>query len=171
LFYYIISDEMLKNQIESSDSNNAGYVSLDFSGEIPKIIAKAINFPILIHEITKGILSLLSVAGLPKEMAKKIIDYTDTIIAELWDIRLFPVLWSNLHSIIDPNDHDIKKLILIELFKKDAEDFIEFMSLLEHRPDYAKKEIDAIVKQKRYEIMEYNFMNDEDGISLSDLGL
>lgn|GEM_PF-2320965 len=171
LFYYIISDEMLKNQIESSDSNNAGYVSLDFSGEIPKIIAKAINFPILIHEITKGIISLLSVAGLPKEMAKKIIDYTDTIIAELWDIRLFPVLWSNLHSIIDPNDHDIKKLILIELFKKDAEDFIEFMSLLEHRPDYAKKEIDAIVKQKRYEIMEYNFMNDEDGISLSDLGL
>jgi hypothetical protein len=171
LFYYIISDEMLKNKIESSDSNNAGYVSLDFSGEIPKIIAKAINFPILIHEITKGIISLLSVAGLPKEMAKKIIDYTDTIIAELWDIRLFPVLWSNLHSIIDPNDHDIKKLILIELFKKDAEDFIEFMSLLEHRPDYAKKEIDAIVKQKRYEIMEYNFMNDEDGISLSDLGL
>ena len=171
LFYYIISDEMLKDQIESSDSNNAGYVSLDFSGETPKIIAKAINFPILIHEITKGIISLLSVAGLPKEMAKKIIDYTDTIIAELWDIRLFPVLWSNLHSVIDPSDHDIKKLILIELFKKDAESFIDFMSLLEHRPDYAKKEIDAIVKQKRYEIMEYNFMNDEDGISLSDLGL
>ena len=68
--------------------------------------------------------------------------------------------------------NDIKKLILIELFKKDAESFIEFMSLVEHRPDYAKKEIDGSVKKKRMEIMEYNFSNDDlDGISLSDLGL
>ena len=172
LFYYLISDEDFQQQIESNDSNNAGYVELDFSGETPKIIAKAMNFPILILEMTKGIISLFSVAGLPKEGAKKIIDYTDTIIAELWDIRLFPTMWGNLHSLIDPQDYDIKKLVVIELFKKDAEDFIDFMSLLEHRPDYAKKEIDSIIKEKRIEIMEYNFNNDDlDGISLSDLGL
>lgn len=172
LFYYLISDEDFQQQIESNDSNNAGYVELDFSGETPKIIAKAMNFPILILEMTKGIISLFSVAGLPKEGAKKVIDYTDTIIAELWDIRLFPTMWGNLHSLIDPQDYDIKKLVIIELFKKDAEDFIDFMSLLEHRPDYAKKEIDSIIKGKRMEIMEYNFNNDDlDGISLSDLGL
>ena len=172
LFYYLISDEDFQQQIESNDSNNAGYVELDFSGETPKIIAKAMNFPILILEMTKGIISLFSVAGLPKEGAKKIIDYTDTIIAELWDIRLFPTMWGNFHSLIDPQDYDIKKLVVIELFKKDAEDFIDFMSLLEHRPDYAKKEIDSIIKEKRMEIMEYNFNNDDlDGISLSDLGL
>jgi len=46
------------------------------------------------------------------------------------------------------------------------------MSLVEHRPDYAKKEIEAIVKKKRMEIMEYNFSNDDlDSINLSDLGL
>ncbi len=172
LFYYLISDEAFQQQIESNDSNNAGYVDLDFSGEIPKIIAKGMNFPILILEMTKGIISLFSVAGLPKKDAKKVIDYTDTIIAELWDIRLFPTMWGNLHGLIDVDDYDIKKLILIELFKKDAEDFIEFMSLVEHRPDYAKKEIDSIARTKRMEIMEYNFNNDDlDGISLSDLGL
>ena len=172
LFYYLIGDDMFQQQIESDNSNNAGYVELDFSGEIPKIIAKAMNFPILIHEMTKGIISLFSVAGLPKENAEKVIDYADTIIAELWDIRLFPTMWGNLHGLIDVDDYDIKKLILIELFKKDAEDFIDFMSLVEHRPDYAKKEIDGIVKKKRMEIMEYNFSNDDlDGISLSDLGL
>ena len=172
LFYYLISDEAFQQQIESNDSNNAGYVELDFSGEIPKIIAKGMNFPILILEMTKGIISLFSVAGLPKEGAKKVIDYADTIIAELWDIRLFPTMWGNLHGLIDVDHYDIKKLILIELFKKDAEDFIDFMSLVEHRPDYAKKEIDSIAKTKRMEIMEYNFNNDDlDGISLSDLGL
>ncbi len=172
LFYYLISDEDFQQQIQSNDSNNAGYVDLDFSGEIPKIIAKGMNFPILILEMTKGIISLFSVAGLPKKDAKKVIDYTDTIIAELWDIRLFPTMWGNLHGLIDVDDYDIKKLILIELFKKDAESFIEFMSLVEHRPDYAKKEIDSIARSKRIEIMEYNFNNDDlDGISLSDLGL
>jgi hypothetical protein len=81
-------------------------------------------------------------------------------------------MWGNLHGLIDVDDYDIKKLVLIELFKKDAESFIEFMSLVEHRPDYAKKEIDSIVRSKRMEIMEYNFNNDDlDGISLSDLGL
>jgi hypothetical protein len=172
LFYYLISDDMFQQQIDSDNSNNAGYVELDFSGEIPKIIAKAMNFPILIHEMTKGVISLFSVAGLPKENAEKVIEYSDTIMGELWDIRLFPTMWGNLHGLIDFNDYDIKKLILIELFKKDAEDFIDFMSLVEHRPDYAKKEIDGIVKKKRMEIMEYNFSNDDlDGISLSDLGL
>jgi hypothetical protein len=172
LFYYLISDEMFQQQIEADDSNNAGYVKLDFSGETPKIIAKAINLPILIHEMIKGIISLLSVAGLPKENSDKVIDYTDTIISELWDIRLFPVIWGNFHALIDEEDYDIKKLILIDLFKRDAEDFIDFMSLLEHRPDYAKKEIKDIVKEKRMEIMEYNFIKDDlDNFDLSDLGL
>jgi hypothetical protein len=172
LFYYLISDGMFQQQIESADSNNAGYVKLDFSGETPKIIAKAINLPILIHEMIKGIISLLSVVGLPEENTDKVIDYTDTIISELWDIRLFPIIWANFHALIDEEDYDIKKLILIDLFKRDAKDFIDFMSLLEHRPDYAKKEIKDIVKEKRMEIMEYNFIKDDlDNIDLSDLGL
>jgi hypothetical protein len=172
LFYYLISDEMFQQQIESDDSNNAGYVKLDFSGETPKIIAKAINLPILIHEMIKGIISLLSVAGLPEKDADKVIDYADTIIAELWDIRLFPIIWGNFHALIDEEDYDIKKLILMDLFKRDAEDFIDFMSLLEHRPDYAKKEIKDIVKEKRMEIMEYNFVKDDlDNLDLSALGL
>jgi hypothetical protein len=172
LFYYLISDEMFQQQIEADDSNNAGYVKLDFSGDIPKIIAKAINLPILIHEMIKGIVSLLSVAGLPEKDADKVIDYTDTIVAELWDIRLFPIIWANFHALIDEEDYDVKKLILMDLFKRDAEDFIDFMSLLEHRPDYAKKEIKDIVKEKRMEIMEYNFIKDDlDNLDLSDLGL
>lgn len=172
LFYYIISDEAFKQQVQCNSSCNAGYVMLDFSGDVPKIIAKAINLPILIHEMIKGIISLLSVAGLPKENADKVIDYTDTIISELWDIRLFPVVWANLHVLIDEEDYDIKKLIMIELFKKTPNDFIEFMTLLEHQPDHAKKEIKNIVREKRMQIMEYNFVKDDyNDVDLSDLGI
>ena len=63
-------------------------------------------------------------------------------------------------------------MIIIDLFKKDAEEFINFMSLLEHRPDYAEKEIKNIIKEIRMRIMEYNFIKDDlDNLSLSDLGL
>lgn len=171
LIYYMVSDDEFKDTIQLNDSNNAGYVDLDFSGDIPKIIVKAINFPILIHEMIKGIISLLSVAGMPKDKAKEVINYTDTVSSEIWDIRLFPIVWTRLNEQIDENDYDIKKLILLELFKKSANEFIDFMKLLENKPDSAKDEISRIVRKKRSEMMEYHFESNIDDIDLSDLGL
>jgi len=171
LIYYLSSDKEFKDNVESDNSNNAGYVDLDFSGDIPKIIVKAINLPILIHEMIKGIMSLFSVVGIPEENGKKLIDYTDTIMNELWDIRLFPVMWSNLNSMFDERDYDIKKLVLIDLFKKEANEFIYFMKMLDNNSGLAKKEIDSIIKKKRGDIMEYEFNDSIDDIDLSDLGL
>jgi len=171
LIYYLVDDDDFKGSIEANNNNNAGYVDLDFDGEIPKIIVKAINLPIMIHEMIKGVISLLSVAGLPKNKSKELIEYTDTITSELWDIRLFPLIWGNLNTLFDESDYDLKKLVLLELFKKSADDFINFMNKLENEPDMAKKYIEMIIKDKRLEIMEFEFNNSMDDIDLSDLGL
>ena len=171
LIYYITDNDDFKSNIESNNNNNAGYVDLDFNGEVPKIIVKAINLPILIHEMVKGVLSLFSVVGLPKEEPKKIIDYTDTVMNELWDIRLSPVIWTNLNSLFDEEEYNFKKLVLIELFKKESEEFIEFMSYLENNVDLARKEVLSIISDKKKEIMEFEFNNSIDDIDLSDLGL
>lgn len=171
LIYYISDNDAFKSNIEANNNNNAGYVDLDFNGETPKIIVKAINLPILIHEMVKGILSLFSVVGLPNEEPKKIIDYTDTVMNELWDIRLSPVIWTNLNSLFHEDEKDFKKLVLIELFKKDPEEFIKFMGYLEKNTDLARKEVLNIINEKKRDIMEFEFNNSIDDINLSDLGL
>lgn len=171
LIYYISDNDAFKSNIEANNNNNAGYVDLDFNGETPKIIVKAINLPILIHEMVKGILSLFSVVGLPNEDPKKIIDYTDTVMNELWDIRLSPVIWTNLNSLFHEDEKDFKKLVLIELFKKDSEEFIKFMGYLEKNTDLARKEVLNIINEKKRDIMEFEFNNSIDDINLSDLGL
>jgi hypothetical protein len=174
LFYFILNDNMLADALASDDdSNNAGYVKLNFDGDVPVIEAKAINFPILIHEMTKGCISLFSIPGI-QEMTQELVDETDFVMAEIYEIRFGPTIWQAFHATIDLDDHDIKKLIIIELFKKESEEFHEFMNDALNKPEKAQREVKSIVKKIRQKIMDYEFekANDDDlsGIDLSELG-
>jgi hypothetical protein len=157
LFYYIMDDDMLGNMMDSNDdSANAGYVKLNFDGPIPVIEAKAINFPILIHEMTKGCITLFSIPGI-QNMTQEIIDETDFVMAELYEIRFGPTIWQEFHMLIDLDDYDVKKLIMVEVFKKEAEEFHEFMNDVMNKPDEAKKELKRIAKDIKMRIMNYEF--------------
>jgi hypothetical protein len=172
LFYFILDDNSLNSQLASDDdSSNAGYCRLNFDGEIPVIEAKAISAPILLHEVTKALITFFSIPGI-QNMDQETINETDYVMAELWDIRFGTTLWGLFHSIIDENDYDIKKLIIMEVFKIDSETFIkEFMYNVMNNQELAKKELSYIVKKIRSRIMEYEFEKDSDGIDLSDLGI
>jgi hypothetical protein len=56
--YFLMSDELIKSQGESGI--HAGNVRLVLSGEKPKIIAQGMVFPILLHELSKGVVELMS---------------------------------------------------------------------------------------------------------------
>lgn len=172
LFYFILDDDTLNNQLSSNDdSSNAGYCRLNFDGDIPVIEAKAISAPILLHEVTKALITFFSIPGI-QNMDQETIDQTDYVMAELWDIRFGTTLWGNFHSIIDEVDYDIKKLIIVELFKMDSETFVkEFMYNVMNNEELAKKELKYIVTSIRNRIMEYEFEKNSDDIDLSDLGI
>lgn len=171
LMYFLFNDDGLQQNVSGSESDlNAGYCRINFDGDIPVIEAKAINTPILIHEITKALITLFSIPGI-QNMDQSVIDQTDFLMGEIWDIRFGPNIWSEFHSIIDEKDYDIKKLIITELFKMDSEKFVtEFMYNVLNVPDIAKKEVSYIVKNIRNKIMEYNFEKDSDDVDLSELG-
>ena len=157
LFYYLLNDDMLSDMLDSDDDSlNAGYVKLNFDGPIPVIEAKAINFPILIHEMTKGCISLFSIPGI-QDMTQEIVDETDFVMAEIYEIRFGPTIWQAFHSSIDVEDYDIKKLIMVELFKKESEDFHEFMKDVLNNPEGAQKETRRIAQEIKLKIMNYEF--------------
>ena len=139
LMYFMLSDDDLNSQLCSGDdSSNAGYCRLNFDGDIPVIEAKAISAPILIHEVSKAIISFLSIPGI-QNMDQDTIDETDFVMAELWDIRFGPTIWTDFHSCIDYDDYDVKKLVIMELFKLNSKDFIEFMGYVHNNKEKPKK--------------------------------
>ena len=172
LIYFILNDDNLQSQLSNGDNGaNAGYCRINFDGNIPIIEAKAINTPILLHEISKALITLFSIPGI-QNMGQETVDETDYVMAELWDIRFGTTIWSKFHSLINETDYDIKKLIITELFKIDSEKFVnEFMYNVLNKPQNAKNEIEYIVRKIRRDIMEYNFINNSDNIDFSDLGL
>lgn len=157
LFYYMISDGSFKNILGMIvNTNNASYTKIRFENGKPVIEVRAINGPNLIHEMVKGLISLFSVPGI-QNMSQEVVDETDYVMAELWDIRFGVELWSKFHSVIDINDYDIKKLIFIELFKLESDYFCEvFMKSVLGDQKEAKSIVSNISKQIKNDILLYN---------------
>jgi len=86
-------------------------------GEKPIIHAQAIVFPVLIHELVKGVMELLSSHGLPEDpkMREYVIAKADFLSAEPWDMRLGPGIWEKITEGIDADDFKIKHHIYSEL--------------------------------------------------------
>jgi hypothetical protein len=104
-------------------------------------------------------------------MDQETIDETDFVMAELWDIRFGPTIWVEFHDCIDIDDYDVKKLIIMELFKLESKTFIDFMTNVFNNKEKAKREVKNIVKDIRRKIVDYTFEQDLDNIDLGDLGL
>jgi len=99
---------------------NGGVVRVQFpTKENPKAIihAQAMVFPVLIHELVKGVMEILSAHGLPKDkkVGKFVIDKADFLAAEPWDMRIGPALWSKFTDAIEPDDFHYKHHVYSEL--------------------------------------------------------
>lgn len=79
-----------------------GSSRVDYSGGKPKVIAKGLIFPFLVHELFKGTAELLSHYGLenmPQDTAKKVIKKADDIRHEPYLAMTGPALWRKILKI------------------------------------------------------------------------
>jgi len=158
LLYYFMDDTAFSENFCEQDIVSS-YVKLNFDGDIPVIEAKAFSFPILVHEMVKGVLELLATQGQPEdeETAKTVLDLCDLLKAEIWCCRLGPEIWTEFHQLIDIDHYDIKKLIISDIFKKPAEEFNSFFYNVLNNKERAKRELFNIGKKHRESIMNHNF--------------
>ena len=54
----------------------------------PKIIARGINFPVLVHELIKGLMEIIAVQGQPSdpELFQQVSQHEDTLKKDMWDV-------------------------------------------------------------------------------------
>lgn len=109
--YFLMDDESIKQQGESGVQ--AGNVRLDLSNpDKPKIIAQGIVFPVLLHELAKGVVELMSLWGLSDdpEVRKYVLDKTDNLESETNDIRLGTKIWEKFVEQIPVENQEVISL-------------------------------------------------------------
>ncbi len=124
-----------------------GVVELTFDGGELSIIARATEFPLLIHELAKGALEALALHGLPKEDAyrARVLNAADRANYEPWDLRIGKGLWRVLNDHL-PSDPLKRSRALKAIFELPADIFNKAITeLVDGRPEL----IQAAVRNAR----------------------
>lgn len=141
---------------------NGGVVHVQFpNAQNPKavITVQAMVFPVLIHELVKGVMELLSAHGLPKDkkVGEFVINKADFLAAEPWDMRLGPALWERFTNCINPDDFHLKHQIYSELAALPVREFNVKMREIMGGTKEGKKIIEGIVEEVKRGLQEDEF--------------
>ena len=144
-----------------------------------KIVAVGAFFPILCHEIIKGIEESKGRHGLPKEpgMRANVMGQTDTLANEPMQLRIGPEIYEKLRFALPDEifDEDNKGLINwfhIQLYQIPAQEFLEIMgdviSSDEKKNKKATRRFEEIMREAQDLKSEYDNWKEEKGEESSD---
>lgn len=130
------------------------------------IHAQAMVFPVLIHEIVKGVMELLSAHGLSKDkkMADYVINKADFLAAEPWDMRMGPAIWGRFTAMIDGDDFGLKHHVYAELAALPAKEFHKQM-----REILAGTKQGAAIVKQLIDTVKRDLQNDEFNAALGEI--
>jgi hypothetical protein len=113
-------DRQTSGGVVRVENNDNGY---------PIIKAEAMVFPVLIHELVKGVMEILSSHGLPKnkKMCKYVLGQSDVVTDEPWDMRLGPVIWSKFTNLFEDEDFNLKHHVYSDLASLPTREFNRVM--------------------------------------------
>lgn len=127
--YWALDDATIEQ--EGQSGTHAGQVRVyphgnpPREGSKPKIEAQGMTFPLLLHELTKGVLELISQWGREsdKETREYVEDQTDNLESETMDIRLGVKVWDKLLEVMDVDALPYKAQIFTELSSRSENEF------------------------------------------------
>jgi len=164
--YFIVPD--LSNSVNGG-SCELDYEKLDDGNLKPVIKAKAIVFPVLIHELCKGVMEVLSSSGLPREetITEYVINKSDFVQAEPWDMRFGPAIWRKFCDCMPPEDFNLKHHVYFDLVNLPPDEFNSVMVEIISGTKRGSSVISEILSEIKKEIQtdEYNeSINNDDGL-------
>lgn len=192
LLYWIMPDQMVMNAAGSGEGVQ-GSEEIDDTTDPPTIKAKGLFFPVLVHELIKGVYEVLGTQGLPDDpkAAEMVMGQTDTLPYEVWDLRLGPVIWKKFteaypEKLYDDDMREIQNYLFSRFSALSTDEFFEVARLILSGSPQGKKIVDRMVndiiselQQQDYDdaMSQYGDDDDDDDdfniddIDLSDLGL
>ncbi len=174
LLYWVMPDETMQ-MMSGSGQSAEGSTEVDPETDPPTIKAKGLFFPILVHEIIKGIYEVLGSQGLPDDpkKAEMVMASQDTLPYEIWDLRLGPVIWEKFvesypDELFEDDMREIQNYLFSRFSMLTTEEFFEVAKMIlsgsKEGKQIVKKMVDEIVEELRNE--EYksvmDLMSDEE---------
>jgi hypothetical protein len=132
----------------------------------PRVVATAINFPILVHELIKGTYEIISALhGQPKDkdMARRVMDKEDSQNKEIWDFRLGPAIWDMVkdsfpeETITDEDKAGIQLLMFQTIISKPAKEILVFMREVLSSTETGKRLMKSLYEMINGEINDYDY--------------
>jgi hypothetical protein len=153
--YWIMPDEAM-TMMAGGDESKAGSEEIDLETDPPTVKARAQIFPVLVHELIKGVMEIMSVDALPEEekIQQHVLNKADFVTAEFWDLRLGPGLWDRFRDAIGADDHDLRYYLYNEISKIPAKEFNQFMKDLFDGKQSAKQKLTDIANDIKKEMKE-----------------
>lgn len=135
----------------------AGVVNVDFNEQgKPVINAEALTFPVLIHEMVKGVLELISMNGFTEDeqLNEYVINHADFLAAEPWDLRIGPAIWDKVMDCIPPKDHDMKHHVFHKLVKLPVNEFNSCMKEIIAETKEGKRLVNEMLNEVKFKQFE-----------------
>lgn len=156
------ADYMYYVMPQMENGTTGGVVRVQFpTASNPKAVihVQAMVFPVLIHELVKGVMELLSAHGLPKDkkIGEYVINKADFLAAEPWDMRLGPALWEQFTTSIDPDDFELKHHIYADLAALPVQEFNQKMREIMCGSQDGKQLIKSMVTEIRNGLQEDDY--------------
>ena len=190
LLYWILPDQMVMSAAQSGQGME-GKEEVDETTDPPTIRAKGLFFPILVHELVKGVYEVMGTQGLPDDpkSAEMVMSQTDTLPYEIWDLRLGPVIWEKFteaypDKLYEDDMREIQNYLFSRFSALTTEAFFEVAKMILSGSNEGKKIVSNMVdeiieelKTEDYEDAMSQFDDDDeddnDGLSgfLGDLGI
>jgi hypothetical protein len=165
-----------------------GQSEVDEETDPPTVKGKAVTFPLLVHELVKGVYEVFGTHGLPDDPRQQemILKAEDTLPAEIWDSRLGPIFWEKFLAtypmeLFEDDMKQIQHYLFMRFSALSAEEFMRVAKLILKGDPKGNKFIQDMVndivrelKDQEYkDAMGYEDEEDDglSGIDFSDLGL
>jgi hypothetical protein len=183
--YWIFPD---MEGMAGSGGGQMGQSEVDEETDPPTVKARAVTFPLLVHELVKGVYEIFGTHGLPDDPRQQemILSAEDTLPAEIWDSRLGPVFWEKFLAtypleLFDEDKKHIQHYLFMRFSALNAEEFMRVAKLILKGDPQGEKFIQGMVNEIVKELKEQDYKeamgydDDEeegyDDVDLSDLGL
>jgi hypothetical protein len=167
--YWMYPEDMVMGA-SSSGAGQAGQEEVDLQTDPPTVRAKGSSFPILVHELLKGVYDIMAAHGLPDDPKKSqmVVAAEDTLPAEVWDLRLGPVFWelfleAHPEEVFEEEQKHIKNYLFTRFTMISVEEFFEISKSVMSGNEKGKKFIKNLVNEIVKELKEQDYQQSMGG--------